>query len=113
MKKIEAIIRPEKFQDLRDTLDQKGVKGMTISEVAGCGQQKGQEGMFRGTRYEIKLYPKVKVELVVDDHEVDLLVNTILNICATGNVGDGKIFVTPVENVYRIRTGELGKEALI
>ncbi|GEL78403.1 P-II family nitrogen regulator [Tenuibacillus multivorans] len=113
MKKVDAIIRPETFQELREEFDNLGVNGMTVSEVAGCGQQKGQEGIFRGNRYEIKLYPKVKVELVVDDHEIDPIIETIVNTCSTGEVGDGKIFISPIENVYRIRTGEVGKEALI
>ncbi|MDQ0159726.1 P-II family nitrogen regulator [Alkalibacillus salilacus] len=112
MKKLEAIIRPEKFQELREELDQHGVKGMTISEVAGCGQQKGQKGVFRGNKYEIKLYPKVKVELVVDNDDVDVTANIISRTCSTDQVGDGKIFVSAVEDVYRIRTGETGKEAL-
>ncbi|NIK11668.1 P-II family nitrogen regulator [Alkalibacillus almallahensis] len=112
MKKLEAIIRPEKFQELREELDRHGVNGMTISEVAGCGQQKGQEGVFRGNKYEIKLYPKVKVELVVDNEDVDVTAKIISKTCSTDQVGDGKIFVSAVEDVYRIRTGETGKEAL-
>ncbi|RPF54037.1 P-II family nitrogen regulator [Aquisalibacillus elongatus] len=113
MKKLEAIIRPEKFQELREELDQLGVKGMTISEVAGCGQQKGQEGIFRGNKFEVKLYPKVKVELVVDQELVEETAKTITKICSTGQVGDGKIFISPIEDVYRIRTGEKGNEALL
>ncbi|SDY21531.1 P-II family nitrogen regulator [Salimicrobium album] len=113
MKKIEAIIRPEAFQPLRHQLDQAGVKGLTVSEVAGCGQQKGKEGIFRGTRYEIKLYPKVKVEMVVAGHEVDSIVKIIMDTCTTNETGDGKIFVSAIEEVYRIRTAEKGKAALI
>ncbi|PBB06026.1 MULTISPECIES: P-II family nitrogen regulator [Salimicrobium] len=113
MKKIEAIIRPEAFQPLRHHLDQLGVKGMTVSEVAGCGQQKGKEGIFRGTKYEIKLYPKVKVEMVVDEHEVDPIVEIVMEICTTNEAGDGKIFISAIEEIYRIRTAEKGKSALI
>ncbi|SIS57402.1 P-II family nitrogen regulator [Salimicrobium flavidum] len=113
MKKVEAIIRPEAFQTLRHQLDQIGVNGLTVSEVAVCGQQKGKEGIFRGTRYEIKLYPKVKVEMIVDDHEIDPIVEVIMDTCTTNEPGDGKIFVSPVEEVYRIRTAEKGKAALI
>ncbi|MCP3029310.1 P-II family nitrogen regulator [Halobacillus sp. A5] len=113
MKKVETIIRPEAFQSLRENLDTLGVKGLTVSEVAGCGQQKGQEGIFRGNRYEVKLYPKVKVEMVVDETEVEDIVEVITNTCATDQVGDGKIFVSSIEEVYRIRTGEKGKAALI
>ncbi|MFC7322113.1 P-II family nitrogen regulator [Halobacillus campisalis] len=113
MKKLEAIIRPEAFQSLRENLDTLGVKGLTVSEVAGCGQQKGQEGIFRGNRYEVKLYPKVKVEMVVEDTEVTDIVEVITSTCATDKVGDGKIFVSTIDEVFRIRTGEKGKAALI
>ncbi|MEC3882347.1 P-II family nitrogen regulator [Halobacillus litoralis] len=113
MKKVEAIIRPEAFQDLRQSLDELGVKGLTVSEVAGCGQQKGQEGIFRGSRFEIKLYPKVKVEMVVENNELGAVIDVIINTCATDEVGDGKIFVSTIDEVFRIRTGETGKQALI
>lgn len=113
MKKVEAIIRPEAFQELRQQLDALGVKGLTVSEVAGCGQQKGQEGIFRGNRFEIKLYPKVKVEMVIENHELGSVVDVILEACATDEVGDGKIFVSTIDEVFRIRTGETGKQALI
>lgn len=113
MKKVEAIIRPEAFQSLRHQLDQLGVKGLTVSEVAGCGQQKGQEGIFRGNRFEVKLYPKVKVEMVVENFELASIIDVIIETCATSEVGDGKIFVSTIDEVYRIRTGETGKQALI
>lgn len=112
MKKVEAIIRPEHFQALRSRLDKIGINGLTVSEVAGCGKQKGQEGVFRGNRYEINLYPKVKVEMVIEDSQLQHITNIIIDTCSTGQVGDGKIFVFPVENVIRIRTGEQGKEAI-
>ncbi|MFD1019238.1 P-II family nitrogen regulator [Thalassobacillus hwangdonensis] len=113
MKKIEAIIRPEAFQALRQRLDDEGIGGLTVSEVAGCGQQQGQEGIFRGSKFEIKLYPKVKVELVVDNDQADTIIDIILSTCSTDQVGDGKIFVSSIEEVYRIRTGEQGRTALI
>lgn len=113
MKKIEAVIRPEAFTTLRERLDKSGVNGLTVSEVAGCGQQKGLKGVFRGNQYEIKLYPKVKVEMVIDDDQVEEIIAIIQSTCATGQVGDGKIFIFPVEDVIRIRTGEQGKEAIM
>ena len=112
MKKIKSIIRPEHFQALRRNLDEIGINGLTVSEVAGCGKQKGEEGVFRGNRFEIKLYPKVKVEMVVAEEQVPEIINIITNTCATGKVGDGKIFIYPVENVVRIRTKEYGKKAI-
>ncbi|MYL35981.1 P-II family nitrogen regulator [Pontibacillus yanchengensis] len=113
MKKVESVIRPESFPALREKLDEVEVNGLTVSEVAGYGKQKGLEGVFRGTRYEIKLYPKVKVEMIVDEEQVDQIINLIKETCITGETGDGKIFIYPVENVIRIRTGEEGKEAII
>ncbi|WLR51530.1 P-II family nitrogen regulator [Bacillus tianshenii] len=112
MKKLEAIIRPEHFQTLRKRLDSAGISGLTVSEVAGCGKQKGQEGIFRGNRFEINLYPKVKVEMVIEESKLESIIDIIQTTCATGQVGDGKIFVYPVENVIRIRTGQRGLEAI-
>ncbi|MBF0708140.1 MULTISPECIES: P-II family nitrogen regulator [Bacillales] len=111
MKKVEAIIRPEAFQDLRDRLRDEGITGMTVSEVAGCGLQKKQTGVFRGSHFEVSLQAKIKVELVFDDDLLDHVVKHIRDICATGEVGDGKIFVYPVEDVIRIRSGEHGLTA--
>lgn len=113
MKKIETVIRPEAFASLRHKLDEFGINGLTVSEVAGCGKQKGMEGVFRGNRFEIKLYPKIKVEMVVEDDQVDQVIHIITSTCSTGQVGDGKIFISSIENVVRIRTGELGRAALI
>lgn len=113
MKKIEAIIRPEKFQALRDKLSEIGIGGLTVTEVAGTGKQKGQTGVFRGTTYEIKLLPKIKVEMVIEASQLDETVEAITSVCSTGNIGDGKIFVYPVEDSIRIRTGEHGKEAVL
>ncbi|MCA0987759.1 MULTISPECIES: P-II family nitrogen regulator [Bacillales] len=111
MKKVEAIIRPESFQDLRDRLRDEGITGMTVSEVAGCGLQKKQTGLFRGSHFEVDLQPKVKVELIFEDYLLDHVVKTIRDVCSTGQVGDGKIFVYPVEDVIRIRSGEHGLTA--
>lgn len=112
MNKVEAIIRPESFQKLRQALLGLGVRGMTVSEVAGFGLQKGQTGVFRGSVFETQFLPKVKVELVIEESRVDAVIEAIRSSCATGKVGDGKIFVYPVEDAVRIRTGEQGLEAL-
>ncbi|WP_078548198.1 P-II family nitrogen regulator [Litchfieldia alkalitelluris] len=113
MKKVEAIIRPENFQALRDKLEEVGINGLTVSEVAGCGQQKGQQGLFRGNTFEIRLLPKVKVEMVVEAEYVDEIVQIIQSTCSTNTVGDGKIFIIPIENAIRIRTGEDGNKAIV
>lgn len=112
MKKIEAIIRPNKLNDIKEGLAKYGVKGMTVSEVLGCGLQKGHIGIYRGKEYSITLLPKVKIEIVVNDDVVNEVVNIILDTAQTGEIGDGKIFVLPVDEVYRIRTHESGKKAL-
>ena len=112
MRKIEAIVRPNKLHEIKEALSKYGVKGMTVSEVAGCGLQKGQVGKYRGKSYNVTLLPKVKLEIVVPADVVEDVVEVILSAAQTGEVGDGKIFVIPVEQVYRIRTGETGKFAL-
>lgn len=112
MKKIEAIVRPTKLNDIKDGLAKYGVKGMTVSEVVGCGLQKGQPYIYRGTQYNITLLPKVKIEVVVTDEILDGVIGVIVDNAKTGEVGDGKIFVTEVAQVHRIRTGETGKYAL-
>ena len=112
MKKIEAIIRSEKLEDLREALDAKGLSAMTVTEVKGRGAQKGITLEWRVGEYRVEFIPKIKVELVVDDKNVDQVIETILSICSTGKVGDGKIFVSPVEEVVRIRTKEKGTKAL-
>jgi nitrogen regulatory protein P-II 1 len=112
MKKLEVIIRPEKLEDLKDLLNKTGIFGMTVSMVSGCGLQKGRKEIYRGTEYNINLLPKVKVEIVVKDETVDMLVAEIEKTTRTGQVGDGKIFVTNVEDSIRIRTGERGENAL-
>jgi len=112
MKKIEAIIRPEKIQDVKAALDKLGCIGMTITEVKGRGKQGGITQQWRGRQYHIDLLPKIKIELVVKTKYVDKVVNTIIESARTGNTGDGKIFVSPVERVYRVRTGELDEDAI-
>ncbi|WP_067837712.1 P-II family nitrogen regulator [Amphibacillus sediminis] len=113
MKKIEAIIRPEKFQSLRDALADIGVGGITVTEVAGTGKQKGQTGVFRGTSFEVKVLPKIKIELVVPESKTNEIIDLIIEKCSTEKIGDGKIFVYPVEDAIRIRTGERGREAVL
>ncbi|MEN2466752.1 P-II family nitrogen regulator [Ornithinibacillus sp. FSL M8-0202] len=113
MKKIEAIIRPETFQSLRSSLSEIGIGGLTITEAAGTGKQKGQTGLFRGTTFQLQLLPKLKVETVVDDSQVDEIVDIIINTCSTGAIGDGKIFIYPIEEVIRIRTKERGAQAIL
>lgn len=113
MKKIEAIIRPEKFRALRDQLYEVGIGGMTVTEVAGTGKQKGKEGLFRGTAYEVQLLPKLKIEIIVEDAQVAGIVDLMIETCATDTIGDGKIFILPVEDAIRIRTGERGSKAVL
>ncbi len=112
MKKIVAIVRPEKMETLKDALFKAEISGMTISQVNGCGNQHGWKEYFRGTEVLLNMLPKVKFELVVDDAKVDNLVELICNTARTGDVGDGKVFVSPVEDVIRIRTGEHGVQAI-
>lgn len=112
MKRVIAIVRPEKLEALKDALFAANVSGMTISQVNGCGNQHGWKEYFRGTEVLLNMVPKVKFEVVVDDDEVDSLVEVIQGAARTGNVGDGKIFISPVEQVIRIRTGETGDDAI-
>ena len=112
MKRIIAIVRPEKLEALKEALFAANASGMTISQVNGCGNQHGWKEYFRGTEVLLNMVPKVKFELVVDDDEVDKLVEVIQETARTGNVGDGKIFISPVEQVIRIRTGEQGGDAV-
>ncbi len=112
MKKIEAIIRSEKLEDLREALDAKGLSSMTVTEVKGRGAQKGITLEWRVGEYRVEFIPKIKVELVVDDSNVDKVVEVILSVCSTGKIGDGKIFISDIEEVIRIRTKEKGNGAL-
>lgn len=112
MKKVEAIIRPFRLDDVREALGEIGVKGMTLTEVKGYGRQKGHTELYRGSEYQIDFLPKIKLEVVVSAAMVDKVVDTIIKAAKTGQVGDGKIFVSSVEDVIRVRTGESGEEAL-
>jgi nitrogen regulatory protein P-II 1 len=112
MKKIEAIIKPFKLDEVKDALVKIGIGGMTVTEVRGFGQQKGHTEIYRGTEYVIDFLPKVKIEVVVKDEDVEKAIETIMETAQTGRVGDGKIFVIPVEEVVRIRTGERGEQAI-
>lgn len=112
MKKIEAIIRHFKLEDVKNALVEKGISGMTITEVRGFGRQKGHTEMYRGTEYRVDFVPKVKVEVVVDDSKLQTALDTIGKSAQTGQIGDGKIFVSDLTDVVRIRTGETGKEAI-
>jgi nitrogen regulatory protein P-II 1 len=110
MKKVEAIVRPDRLQAVQDALDEQGVSGLTVTEVLGCGSQRGYTEMYRGTRVQISLQRKVKVEAVVPDDKVDGIIDAIVGAARTGEVGDGKIFILPVEGAVRIRSGERGDE---
>ncbi|MDB5388171.1 MAG: nitrogen regulatory protein [Planctomycetaceae bacterium] len=112
MKKIEAIIRHYKLEEVKNSLTAAGVQGMTVTEVRGFGRQRGHKEMYRGAEYTVDFLPKVKVELVVTDDLVPVAIDTIIKVARTGQVGDGKIFITPLEQVIRIRTGESGTEAI-
>ena len=112
MKKIEAIIKPFKLEDVKDALGEIGLSGLTVSEVKGFGRQKGHTELYRGAEYIVDFLPKVKIEIVVSDDDLDKAVETIQNAAKTGRIGDGKIFVTDLEQVVRIRTGEAGEKAL-
>ncbi len=112
MKKIEAIIRPFKLDDVKEAISEIGTFGITVTEVKGFGRQKGHTELYRGAEYVIDFLPKIKIELVVDDSMVEKIVEAIINSTRTGKVGDGKIFIIPVEDAIRIRTGERGVEAL-
>ncbi len=112
MKKVEAIIKPFKLDEVKDALVEIGIGGMTVTEVRGFGQQKGHTEIYRGTEYVIDFLPKVKIEVIVRDEDVEKVVETIMKTAQTGRVGDGKIFIIPVEDVIRIRTGERGNQAI-
>ncbi|MWP63058.1 nitrogen regulatory protein P-II [Gilliamella sp. Pas-s25] len=112
MKKIEAIIKPFKLDDIREALAEQGITGMTVTEVKGFGRQKGHTELYRGAEYMVDFLPKVKIELVVSDDILDMCIETIMKIAQTGKIGDGKIFVYNVEQVIRIRTGEMDDLAI-
>jgi nitrogen regulatory protein PII len=112
MRLIEAIIKPFKLDDVRDALSAKGVEGMTVTEIKGFGRQKGHTELYRGAEYVVDLLPKLKLEILVRDDDVEEVISAIAEAANTGKIGDGKIFVAPVSDVIRIRTGERGEAAL-
>ncbi len=112
MKKIEAVIKPFKLDEVKEALNEIGIKGMTIYEVKGFGRQKGHKEIYRGAEYVVDFVPKVKIEIIVDDAQADQVVETIRKAANTEKIGDGKIFVLPVMEAVRVRTGEKGSEAL-
>ena len=112
MKKVEAIIKPFKLDEVKDQLNEIGVKGITVSEVKGFGRQKGHTELYRGAEYIVDFLPKIKLEIIISDELVDDVINTITQSAQTGRIGDGKIFVTSLEDAIRIRTGERGEEAV-
>jgi nitrogen regulatory protein P-II 1 len=112
MKKVEAIIKPFKLDDVKDALHEVGVTGMTVTEVKGFGRQKGHTELYRGAEYVIDFLPKVKIETVVEDAQLDNVIDAIATAARTGRIGDGKIFVTAIDEAIRIRTGEQGSDAL-
>jgi nitrogen regulatory protein PII len=112
MKKVEAIVRPHLLEAVKNALQEAGVIGMTVSEVKGFGRQKGHTETYRGSEYRVEFLPKVKVEVAVPDALVDKVVEAVMTTARTGKFGDGKVFITPLEEVVRIRTGERGEQAL-
>ncbi len=112
MKKIEAIIKPFKLDEVKEALNEIGIQGITVSEVKGFGRQKGHTELYRGAEYVVDFLPKIKMEIVVKEELVTKVVETIVNTAKTGRIGDGKVFVYPVDEAVRIRTGEKGEEAI-
>ncbi len=112
MKKIEAIIKPFKLDDVREAIAEVGITGMTVTEVKGFGRQKGHTELYRGAEYVVDFLPKMRVEVVVSDEQVDRVVESIVKAANTGKIGDGKVFVSPIEQAIRIRTSEEGEQAL-
>ena len=109
---VTAVIKPHKWEDTRTALEAVGVTGMTVSEVSGYGRQKGHKEVYRGAEYDVSLVPKVRLEVVVADEDVEALVDAVVKAAATGRIGDGKVWVTPVESVVRVRTGDRDEAAL-
>jgi nitrogen regulatory protein PII len=112
MKLVTAIIKPFKLEEVKEALQQVGILGMTVTEVRGFGRQRGHKEVYRGAEYQVDFVPKVRVEALVDDGQVDPVVQAVMTSARTGKIGDGKIFVTDAEQVYRIRTGEMGSDAI-
>jgi len=112
MKLVTAIIKPFKLDDVREALSEMGVQGITVTEVKGFGRQKGHTELYRGAEYVVDFLPKVKLEIAVDDDQLEKVIDAIVKVANTGKIGDGKIFVSPLDEVIRIRTGETGKDAV-
>ena len=112
MKKVEAIIKPFKLDEVKDKLNQIGIKGITVSEVKGFGRQKGHTELYRGAEYVVDFLPKIKMEVVITDNQVEVVITTIMEAAQTGRIGDGKIFVIDLQETVRIRTGERGEDAV-
>lgn len=112
MKLVTAVIKPHKWEDVREALETFGITGMTVSEVSGYGRQKGHTEVYRGAEYDIALVPKIRIEIVVDDADADDIVGLIVKTAATGRIGDGKVWLAPVETVVRVRTGDRDSEAI-
>ena len=112
MKLVTAVIKPHKWEDVRAALETIGVTGMTVSEVSGYGRQKGHTEVYRGAEYDIALVPKIRLEIVVDDQDVDAVADAVVRSAQTGQIGDGKVWVAPVDSVVRVRTGDKGEAAL-
>ena len=112
MKKVEAIIKPFKLDEVKEALSEAGVEGMTVTDVRGFGRQKGHTEIYRGSEYTVDFLPKMKIEIVIEDDRLEAVVKAIVDTANTGKIGDGKVFVSPVEEAIRIRTGERGAEAV-
>ncbi|QWC85420.1 P-II family nitrogen regulator [Nocardioidaceae bacterium] len=112
MKLVTAVVKPHKWEDVRGALEGIGITGMTVTEVAGYGRQKGHTEVYRGAEYDISLVPKVRIEIVVDDADAEEVVDTVVEAAATGKIGDGKVWVSPVESVVRVRTGDRDASAV-
>ena len=112
MKLVTAVIKPHKWEDVRSALETIGVTGMTASEVSGYGRQKGHTEVYRGAEYDVALVPKIRVEIVVDDSDVDAVADAIVRAAQTGRIGDGKVWITPVEEIIRVRTGDRNELAI-
>ena len=112
MKKIECLIRPSKLDEVKEAVNLAGIRGMTVSQVVGCGMQKGRKEVYRGHEYNVNLLPKIKIEIVIQEEKVEEVINAIVEAARTGEVGDGKIFVYSLDEAVKIRTGERGRDAL-
>lgn len=112
MKLVTAIVKPFKLEDIKEALHAKGVTGMTVSEASGAGRQRGHVEVYRGAEYTVDLVPKIRIEVLVNDEDVDAIVTAIVDAANTGRIGDGKVWVVPVESVTRVRTGEKGSDAI-